>query len=769
MVSTQKVSATPLIRLLLTAGLVERDQIKELVAGHARQKSIVDVLFQEASLSSFRDLMTAEIKLPGVKGGAAELEKALHRSLVASGMINNRELEQLLSIHRPDPEKLINPLVLDKILDPKHAERLMQLASEEETSLYEALVERGASADRVCRWLENTEAHHVAVTALDITLQIFEYNKIISTEQSAKWGDLLDQNDPEAVKRQMAEQGLLEIERLRSLVGDGVELQRVELDELDIDPMLFGLFPQSMVRRQMFVPWFHDDSVIAIATSDPLNVSFAALLGWATDRRPQLSFAPGRILIDKINAFYGPVREQLPSPNAKAAQTPSESPEAIPHKMVEPAETTTRAQPRKQARKAAAPAKQVDFRGDNGRTTSTGPRIEADIITDNMSAVQLVSSIIESAVGLRATDIHVEPSKEKMNVRFRIDGELHRIMTIPQEMAQPLVSRVKVLADMDVTERRRPQDGHFELQVEERNFDFRISTLPAVLGEKIVIRILDTSQVMTGLDQLGLLPDQQEKMIKMLDRPHGMILVTGPTGSGKTSTLYAGLNRLNSESRNLVTIEDPVEYQLAGINQVQVNTDIGVTFAGGLRSILRQDPDVIMVGEVRDSDTANIAIRAAMTGHLVLSTLHTNSALGAFDALNQLGAQMFMAANAVAGIISQRLVRKLCDNCKKRRKFTDEQKAQLGVEDEETRKTIYRPQGCEECLNSGYRGRTGVFEVIVMNDELRRLVMEHGHSPELEAAVREQGMMGLHEAAVLKVLDGTTSVDEVAHKILLEM
>jgi type IV pilus assembly protein PilB len=354
-------------------------------------------------------------------------------------------------------------------------------------------------------------------------------------------------------------------------------------------------------------------------------------------------------------------------------------------------------------------------------------------------------------------------------VRFRIDGELHRIMNIPLAMAQPVVSRVKVLANMDVTERRRPQDGHFELKVESHNFDFRISTLPAIMGEKMVIRILDTAQVMTGLHELGLLA-QQEKMVEwMLDRPHGMILVTGPTGSGKTSTLYTGLQRLNSEQRNLVTIEDPVEYQLPGINQVQVDANIGMTFSEGLRSILRQDPDVIMVGEIRDGDTARIAIRAAMTGHLVLSTLHTNTALGAVDALVHLGAVPFMVAGSLVGIVSQRLLRRLCPQCKKSARMTPKLAVQIGLP-EKTSKKIFRAAGCEECFHSGYMGRTGVFEVIRLNEKLKTMISDPAkHSEELERAAREEGMLSIEEAAAQKVLEGATSVEEVSRKIVLDV
>ena len=454
----------------------------------------------------------------------------------------------------------------------------------------------------------------------------------------------------------------------------------MQLSELEINQAFIKKFPQSMLRRQMMMPFSLNDHGFGVATSDPLNIPLTALLQWLTGQWPQPHFVPGMAILDKLNSVYG-------KPGAARTHAAPVAP---------PAASTPRVSDTKPP---VAPA-------------ATHPsRLETEIVLDNVSAVQLVSTLIESAIELHTTDIHIEPSKSGLVVRFRIDGELHRIMKVPDSMAQSVVSRVKVLADMDVTERRRPQDGHFELRMDRNNFDFRISTLPAIMGEKIVIRILDETRVQTGLESLGLLPRQQQMLRLMIDQPYGMVLVTGPTGSGKTSTLYAALNLLNKENRNLVTIEDPVEYQLEGINQVQVDPHIGVTFAEGLRSILRQDPDIIMVGEIRDSDTAHIAIRAAMTGHLVFSTLHTNSALGAIDALVHLGAVPFMVAGSLIGILSQRLVRKLCPACRKPMKTTSAINRQLGLA-EDVRKRIYKPVGCDECLGSGYIGRTGVFEVI---------------------------------------------------------
>jgi type IV pilus assembly protein PilB len=538
-------------------------------------------------------------------------------------------------------------------------------------------------------------------------------------------------------------------------MGRDLAVPTVDLSRVQVDAALLDLFPKSFMRRQTFLPFRAEGTSLDLAMTDPFSITLVALLEWETGRWLCPVFAPAMHVFAKIQGQAVPA---APASDRVAAAPPTPAP-ARSAASPTPAPTRSAAPPTPApARPAASPRV----------PTPAGARAEFARVGDNVSTVQLVSSIIENAIELRATDIHIEPGRQGMAVRFRIDGELRRIMTVPAAMTQQVISRVKVLADMDVTERRRPQDGHFELTLGTRNYDFRISTLPATQGEKVVIRILDSSRVQNSLESLGLLSDQRSAFEWMLGRPYGMILVTGPTGSGKSSTLYSGLNLLNIESRNLVTIEDPVEYQLDGINQVQVDADIDVTFAQGLRSILRQDPDVIMVGEIRDAETAQIAIRAAMTGHLVLSTLHTNDAIGALDALTNLGAARFMVASSLIGIISQRLLRTLCEACKKPMTLTDAVRQELGLEEKASRKKIRRSVGCENCLGSGYLGRTGAFEVIRILDRFKPMIVEH-QVEELEKAARAENMIDLRRAAVQKILEGVTSVDEVRRKIMLEI
>jgi type II secretory ATPase GspE/PulE/Tfp pilus assembly ATPase PilB-like protein len=350
-------------------------------------------------------------------------------------------------------------------------------------------------------------------------------------------------------------------------------------------------------------------------------------------------------------------------------------------------------------------------------------------------------------------------------VRFRVDGQLHTVMSVPAAMITFIAARVKVLAQMNVTERRRPQDGHFDLETSDGFYDFRVSTLPTIHGEKIVMRVLDSSRVMTGLAQLGFDEGQLHAVQRLISRPHGLVLVTGPTGSGKTSTLYACLSGVNREGINIITIEDPVEYQLDGITQVQVDANIDLSFAAGLRSALRQDPDVIMVGEIRDPDTARTAIRAALTGHLVFSTLHTNTAIGAISALNNMDIQQYLIASALSGIIAQRLVRVICPDCKKAFNPGKGVLTELGL-GETSRKRFYRGAGCEKCFGTGYVGRTGIFQVVEVNEALRRAIGDRGTEAELGDIVDESSQ-SLMASGVSKIMQGTTTPAEVLKAVSL--
>ncbi len=387
-------------------------------------------------------------------------------------------------------------------------------------------------------------------------------------------------------------------------------------------------------------------------------------------------------------------------------------------------------------------------------------------VAEEAPIVKLVNYIINKAVTDRASDIHIEPQERDLRVRYRIDGVLHEMMRSPKSTQAAIISRFKIMADMDIAETRKPQDGHTALTIGGHKMDFRVSTLPTVYGERVVLRILRKDNILLRLEDLGFLPSSLERFESSFRKPYGAILVTGPTGSGKSTTLYAAVNVLNEPSRHIITVEDPVEYRLPGVNQVQTNTKAGLTFARALRSFLRCSPDVILVGEIRDQETAKIAIESALTGHLVLSTLHTNDAPGAITRLVEMGVEPFLVASAVDCVLAQRLARRLCPDCKE--PYTPIKQALLdaGYREDDLPETLYRPVGCKKCGGTGYRGRMGVHEVMLVSEEISDLTVREATAEEIKKVAIEQGMLTLKQDGLEKVRMGLTSLEEIARVIV---
>jgi len=375
--------------------------------------------------------------------------------------------------------------------------------------------------------------------------------------------------------------------------------------------------------------------------------------------------------------------------------------------------------------------------------------------------VRLANLILTRGIHDKCSDIHMEPGKEAMKVRYRIDGVMHEGLVVPRKVQSSLISRIKIMADMDIAEKRACQDGRISATVDGRQYDFRVSTLPSLYGEKIVLRILDKGSLQLGLNKLGFLPHTLEMFESIISRTYGIILVTGPTGSGKSTTLYSVLSKLNTGDKNILTIEDPVEYELAGITQTQVNVKAGLTFAAGLRTMLRQDPDIIMLGEIRDQETATIAVEAALTGHLVLSTLHTNDAPGAVTRLLEIGVESFLIGSAVVGVLAQRLLRMVCPKCKESYMPPRDAIKRLGMNiDDGSEVTFCRGRGCEYCKGTGYKGRVGIYELMPMTDKIRDLVMARAASYTIKEAAIEAGMRTLKDDAMEKILLGMTTLEE---------
>lgn len=506
------------------------------------------------------------------------------------------------------------------------------------------------------------------------------------------------------------------------ILAESFGVSYVDLLEVRPDPDAVALLPEHVIRETQAIPLRTVEDILEVAMVDPLDVSAIDQIHAYTRKqvRPRLTMAWE--LTRTINDLFDACRRT----STALLELEKEQAEA----------------------------------GSSHRRAELVVASEAPIVT-------LVDSLIESAVAQRASDIHFEPHEAGLRVRFRVDGKLQEQTEIPCAQQQAVIARMKVLCTMDITESRRPQDGRMRVQKRGVVLDFRASSVPTVFGEKLVLRILDKSSVQVPLARLGFLPAAQERFEGLIRQPHGMVIVVGPTGSGKSTTLYCALNLLNDSTRNIMTLEDPVEYNVRGINQVQVNSRIGLTFASGLRSFVRQDPDVILVGEIRDRETAEMAVQASLTGHLMLSTLHTNSAVGTIARLANLGVDPFLIAQALAGVVSQRLLGKICAHCSREYHPTREVLSAVGISPDDARGIQFRKGiGCRTCRGRGYLGRVGVYEVMVMDDELRRLVMRNASEGELQQAAERRGMQSLRDCALAAVRAGITTPEEMGRVVL---
>ncbi len=514
----------------------------------------------------------------------------------------------------------------------------------------------------------------------------------------------------------LIEDGLITENEMLSLLEVQLGIPRVYLDMIAVDEQAVKTIPQSLALRYNLIPISFDEDKINVVMADPLNI-----------------FA-----LDDVKIASGYEVEPMLS-------TELEIKKAI-----------DRYYSTQIVKKAADElSKEQSVKTEEQNKTND----EFDDIR-NAPVVKLIDTIIDNAVKARTSDIHIEPFENFVKIRYRIDGELQEVLRTPKDTMGALVTRIKILANLNIAEKRVPQDGRIITQADGKTVDLRISSLPTVHGEKIVIRILKRDSFLVPKEELGLIGEDAEKLEEIIKSPHGIILVTGPTGSGKSTTLYTILNALNKPSRNIITVEDPVEYSMEGINQVNVNTKAGLTFAAGLRSILRQDPDIIMIGEIRDNETAEIAIRAAITGHLVLSTIHTNDASSTVYRLIDMGIEPYLVATSLNGIITQRLVRKICPKCMEEYEATSYEKHMLEIPAEESFK-LRRGKGCTHCNDTGYKGRIAAFEIINMDREIREAVMNGVNLDEFRDLCMARGMKTLRESCRKLVLEGITTADEL--------
>ena len=543
----------------------------------------------------------------------------------------------------------------------------------------------------------------------------------IVTEEVLKTGLDIHQETGRPLGRVLVEENLVEERDLVRVLAKNIGIEFVDLDEGAVDPAAAALIPEALARRYAALPIGFEDDKLVIAMADPANV----------------------LAIDDIRAISG--REVV----LKVA-TRSDVEGAV-SRMASLDNSVT-----DMAELAAEDAVEAHDLG----------AVEA--AADEAPVVKLVNMLITRAAADRASDIHIEPTERDLRVRFRIDGVLHEIMRTPRSISNALVSRLKIMADIDIAERRRPQDGRINLKVGGKQLDLRVSSLPTIYGEKVVMRLLDTSTALLELKDLGFLGDNERRYQESFSKPYGTILCVGPTGSGKSTTLYATLNVLNRPEVNIVTIEDPVEYRLPGISQVQVNKKAGLNFASALRSFLRQDPDIMLVGEIRDQETANIAIESALTGHLVLSTLHTNNAPASISRLIEMGVEPFLVGSALDAVLAQRLARRLCSQCKETYTPTAEalREADFPLEGRDEVPTLHRPIGCKHCSNTGYRGRLAIHELMTVNEEIELLAVERAATELLTKAAVANGMRTLREDGMDKVAMGLTSMEEIMRVII---
>jgi type IV pilus assembly protein PilB len=507
--------------------------------------------------------------------------------------------------------------------------------------------------------------------------------------------------------------GVLSEEQIARALSEQLGFAFVDLKTIQPEEKALGLIPRELCDKHVMIPVFSSQNALTVAMANPLDVNATGKAQEAAGMRVRPVFA----CASDIRRLLGGKKEDKPAPSGK--------PEG----------------------------------GGSTYDPVTAQQQQANL----RPVIERVTQIIEKAVTMGASDIHLEPEKKKFNCRYRIDGILHEQESIPVEEQPAVISRIKIIADMDIAEKRLPQDGRIRTHVQNRDIDLRVSTFPSIYGENIVIRILDRSQGLLHLEDLGFSAPNLEAFRKLIHRPYGMLLVTGPTGSGKTTALYGALTEINSAEKNVITLEDPVEYEVPNVRQSQINVKAGLTFASGLRSIVRQDPDVIMIGEIRDRETAEISIHAALTGHLVLSTLHTNDAPSAAARLIDMGVEPFLVSSSVLGILAQRLIRTLCPACKQSYTPSKELLEQLGLAKQFPGGdvTFYKENGCPKCKNYGYLGRTGIYELMLPNDRIKDLITKKASAVVISEEAVKSGMKTLRDAGIEKVIHGVTSVSEV--------
>ena len=541
----------------------------------------------------------------------------------------------------------------------------------------------------------------------------------IITQEQLMQAKKEEERSGQRLRNVIVRMGFISEEDLVEFLSNRLSVPKIDLSNYLIDPKIIELVPEDLARKHELIPLLKIGNRLTCVMVDPSNVFALDEVRARTDLIIEPAVATESEIKKALAAYYGvkgSMEDVIKSIDAEKLGLKEGS--------------------------------QIDTKKLEG-------------IVEEPVVIKLVNLIIMKAVQEGASDIHLEPEESALRMRFRIDGMMYDASSPPKHLQSAITSRIKIMANLDIAERRIPQDGRFSIKIESRDIDVRVSCVPTIYGENVVLRLLDVSSAVLSLEKLGFSKENFQLYQKLVLRPHGMILVTGPTGSGKTTTLYASLNTINTPEKNIITIEDPVEYRLSGIRQIQVNPKVGLTFANGLRSILRQDPNVIMVGEIRDFDTAEIAIQAALTGHLVFSTLHTNNAASAVARLIDMGVEPFLISSSVIAVLAQRLVRQICKDCKEEYIAQKDMYEDLGLSGVK----LYRGRGCAKCMSTGYKGRIGLYELMIPDEELRGLIAAKASIDQLKKQGRASGMISLREDGILKVKEGLTTPEEALRVI----
>jgi type IV pilus assembly protein PilB len=538
---------------------------------------------------------------------------------------------------------------------------------------------------------------------------------------AAQLAEALEEQDRTGLKlgQVLREKGLISEDDFVDVIHTRLGVPKLALDNLVIDPSVIEIVPLGLAKKHQLIPVFKIGGTLTVSMADPLDVIALDELKYLTNLKINRVVSTSAAIAQAINQYYS-LRESM-----------------------------------------AEVIKDIGDEETSGQPNFAATVSEAEVSTSEAPLIKLVNLLITQAVRDRASDIHIEPDDQKLRVRYRINGVLKEQDAPPRSLHVSIVSRIKVMSQMDVSEKRLPQDGRFVVTVGNRDIDVRASTLPTVYGEKVVLRVLDRRNLVMGLANLGFTPQAQTDFQELIRKPEGLILITGPTGSGKTTTLYAALNEVKSIEKNIVTLEDPVEYTLPLINQVQINERAGLTFASALRSILRQNPDIIMVGEIRDTETAQMAVRSALTGHLVLTTIHTNDAAGAVARLVDMGVEDYLLASCLLGVLAQRLVRTICPRCKTKEMLSPASLEVLGLDMSQSDCQFYNGQGCEECGGTGYAGRIGIYEYLPISNRIREIILSNPNSAAIKSAAQRLGMTTLREQVIAKGLKGITTYREI--------